>query len=433
MLNKVIEFLNASHSVFHAVSAICAYLDEQGYTRLQEAEKWNLQPGQKYYVTRNLSSVIAFSIPQSAPNCMLITASHCDSPVFKIKENAELDVKGAYVQLDTERYGGAILSTWLDRPLSFAGRVLVRTQYGVEQRLVDLDYDSLVIPNVAPHMKRDINDGMKYNLQTDMVPLYSDSSSKGSFKSRVAELAGCKEEEILGHDLYLYSRMPASVWGPKDEFLSSGRLDDLECAYTTLLGFCESAPQKDTLPVLAIFDNEEVGSTTKQGADSTFLRDVLERVSLAYGLDREDFERVRANSFMLSCDNAHAMHPNHPEFSDSANTVYMNRGIVVKESANQKYTSDAVSKALFRRIMEGAKVPVQFYSNRSDIAGGGTLGNISNRHFSLNTIDIGLAQLSMHSSYETAGTKDVCYMVQGMKAFFESSITALNDREYAVK
>ncbi len=433
MLNTVINFLDASHSVFHAVSAICARLEAQGFTRLQEAEKWHLEPGKKYYVTRNLSSVLAFTMPENAPVCMLITASHCDSPVFKIKENAELEVKGSYVQLDTERYGGAILSTWLDRPLSFAGRVLVRTQSGVEQRLVDLDCDSLVIPNVAPHMKRDINDGMKYNLQTDMVPLYSDFSSKGSFKARVAELAGSREEDILGHDLYLYSRMCASIWGPKGEFLSCGRLDDLECAYTTLLGFCQSTPRKDTLPVLAIFDNEEVGSTTKQGADSTFLRDVLERVSLAYGMNREDFERVRANSFMLSCDNAHAIHPNHPEFSDSANTVYMNRGIVVKESANQKYTSDAVSKALFRRIMEGAKVPVQFYSNRSDIAGGGTLGNVSNRHFSLNTVDIGLAQLSMHSSYETAGTKDVSYMIQGMKAFFESSIMAVSDREYAVK
>ncbi len=432
MLNGLMKFLEGARSAFHAVRLLSEMLDAEGFERLDESEAWGLKKGGKYYVTRNLSSLIAFIIPESAPGCMLITASHCDSPVFKIKENAELEVRGSYIQLDTERYGGAILTSWLDRPLSFAGRVLVRTGDGVQTRLIDEDRDSLVIPNVAPHMKRDINDGMKYNLQTDMAPLYSDFSSKGGFKQRVAELAGCAPKEIMGHDLYLYSRQKPSVWGPGGEFFSAGRLDDLECAYTTAKGFCLSAP-KGQLAVLAIFDNEEVGSTTKQGADSTFLRDVLERACLGMGIERDGFERLRASSVMLSCDNAHAMHPNHPEFSDSANTVYMNKGIVVKESANQKYTSDAVSKAMFRYLMEKAGVPLQYFSNRSDMVGGGTLGNISNRHLSLNTVDIGLAQLSMHSVYETAGTRDVEYMIQGVKAFYEASVSAKRDGEYLLK
>lgn len=432
MVNELLKFLENAHSAFHAIQEIKTMLDEAGYAELGECAKWQVAPGGKYYVTRNLSSIIAFQVPEDEAECFMISASHSDSPVFKIKENAELEVRNRYIQLDTERYGGAILTSWLDRPLSFAGRVLVRTENGIETRLVDLDEDSLIIPNVAPHMKRDINDGMKYNLQTDMVPLYADFDAKGSFRARVAALAGAREEDILGHDLFLYSRVKPAQWGPKGEFISAGRLDDLECAFTTAKGFVLSKPSA-AISVMAVFDNEEVGSTTKQGADSSFLMDVIERICLSMGIDRERFQRMRAASFMLSCDNAHAMHPNHPEFSDAANTVYMNEGIVVKESANQKYTSDGVSKALFRDIMNRAGVPLQFFSNRSDMPGGGTLGNISNSHLSLNTVDIGLAQLSMHSTYETAGSKDVNYMIDGVKAFFESSVLTLGDGRYETR
>ena len=432
MLSEIIGLLDGAHSAFHAVKDISAMLNRAGFERLDESESWNIQKGGKYYVTRNLSSLIGFIVPRDGIGCMLFTASHCDSPVFKIKQNAELEVRSSYIQLDTERYGGLIQTSWLDRPLSFAGRVLVKTDKGVETRLVDLDEDSLVIPNVAPHMKRDINDGMKYNPQTDLVPLYADYASKGRFFARVAELASCREEDILGHDLYLYARQKATVWGPEKEFFSSGRLDDLECAFTCSKAFSLCEP-KEALAVLCVFDNEEVGSATKQGADSTFLTDVLARACLSLGMDRERFECLRASSMMLSCDNAHAMHPNHPEFSDTPNTVYMNKGIVIKESANQKYTSDGVSKAMFRFMMDRAGVPVQFFSNRSDMVGGGTLGNVSNKHFSLNTVDIGLAQLSMHSVFETAGTRDVGYMIDGMKAFYESGVEAVKDGAYQIR
>ena len=432
MVNELLKFLENAHSAFHAVRDIKNLLLNAGFRELKECDDWRLEAGGQYFVTRNLSSIIGFRLPKSAPQGFMLTASHADSPVFKIKENAELEVRSKYIQLDTERYGGAILTSWLDRPLSFAGRVLVKSEKGIETRLVDLDRDSLVIPNVAPHMKRDINDGMKYNLQTDMVPLYSDFGGKGGFKKQLADLAGAREEDILGHDLYLYSRVKPTQWGPQGEFISAGRLDDLECAFTTAKAFT-LANGSGAVSVMAVFDNEEVGSTTKQGADSSFLADVLERIAEGCNIGHGEYKRLLASSFMLSCDNAHAMHPNHPEFSDVANTVYMNAGIVIKESANQKYTSDGVSKALFRRILDRAGVPAQFFSNRSDMIGGGTLGNISNSHVSLNTVDIGLAQLSMHSTFETAGSRDVQHMVDGVKAFFESTVKALADGRYEVQ
>ncbi|MBR4236116.1 MAG: M18 family aminopeptidase [Clostridia bacterium] len=431
MVNKLLEFLKNSPSPFHAVDNLCAMLRDAGFEELCENGQWDIRKGRSYYVTRNLSSLIAFRVPENEPECMLLSASHCDSPVFKIKEKSELEVKGKYIQLDTEKYGGLVHVSWLDRPLSFAGRVLVKTGRGIETRLINCDSNSLIIPNVAPHQKRDINDGMKYNPQTDLVPLYGAYTAKGGFAKHVARLAHCAEEDIVGHDLFLYSRTEPCVWGENEEFLSAERLDDLECAFTSAQGFIKAAPGR-ALTVLAVFDNEEVGSTTKQGADSTFLTDTLSRACDMLGITTQEYRRLCASSFMLSCDNAHAVHPNHPELYDAVNCAYMNEGIVIKESANQKYTTDGVSKAIFRLILERAGVPVQFFANRSDMIGGGTLGNVSNRHFSLNTVDIGLAQLSMHSTYETAGTKDVQYMIDGVKAFYESVIKAEKDGTYSV-
>lgn len=431
MVNQMIGFFKKTPSVFHAIKNFSDMLDEAGFTALKESEAWTLKKGGKYYVTRNNSSVIAFKVPKKAFSGLLITASHCDSPVFKIKEFAEVEVRGKYIQLDTEKYGGPILTSWLDRPLSFAGRVLVKTDKGIETRLIDAGKPCLIIPNVAPHLKRDINDGMKYNLMTDMFPLFGDIAARGGFKKLVAELAGTTEENILGHDLFLYGTAEPTVWGPNDEFISAERLDDLECAYTTAQGFLAASP-KGGMPVLAIFDNEEVGSTTKQGANSTFLTDTLTRVCESLGMTREEFLRAQSCSVMLSCDNAHAVHPNHPELFDAVNNCEMNKGIVIKEAANQKYTSDGVSKAMFRFILDRAGVPVQYFANRSDMVGGGTLGNIANTHYSLNTVDIGLAQLSMHSVYETAGTRDVQYMIDGAKAFYEADIKAIQDGAYNI-
>lgn len=426
------EFIQSSPTPYHAVDTISKMLCENGFSELKEGKRWSLVPGGKYFVTRNRSSVLAFVLPADGSyNGFQIVASHCDSPTFKIKSNAEIVVRKEYVQLNTERYGGMLCAPWMDRPLSVAGRVLVQEENGVSTRLVNVDKDMLLIPNVAIHMNRTANDGLKYNAQVDMLPLYGDGSASGGFMKEIAAAAGVEEEKILDTDLFLYNRQPGTVWGANGEFISSPKLDDLECAYTSLKAFltCEPAALK-SIPMCCVFDNEEVGSSTKQGADSTFLYDTLRRITLGLGKDEEELYTAIAASVMLSADNAHAVHPNHPEYTDPTNQVFMNKGIVVKYNANQKYTTDAVSGAIFRSICKKAEVPTQTFFNRSDMLGGSTLGNISNSHVSLNTIDIGLPQLAMHSSYETAGAKDVDYMIDGIAAFFKSSVTTEQDGEY---
>ena len=427
------EFIQKSPTPYHAVETVSGMLRENGFSELKEGKRWNVVPGGKYFVTRNRSSVLAFVLPEDGSyNGFQIVASHCDSPTFKIKSNAEIVVRKEYVQLNTEKYGGMLCAPWMDRPLSVAGRVLVQEENGVSTRLVNVDKDMLMIPNVAIHMNRTANEGLKYNPQVDMLPLYGDGSASGGFMKEIAAAAGVSEEAILDTDLFLYNRMPGTVWGANEEYISSPKLDDLECAYTSLQAFltCD-AKELHSIPICCIFDNEEVGSTTKQGADSTFLYDTLRRITLALGKDEEELYTAIAASVMLSADNAHAVHPNHPEHTDPTNQVFMNKGIVVKYNANQKYTTDGVSGAIFRSICKKAGVPVQTFFNRSDMLGGSTLGNISNSHVSLNTIDIGLAQLAMHSSYETAGAKDVDYMIDGIAAFFRSSVTTEQDGEYS--
>ncbi|MBQ1410760.1 MAG: M18 family aminopeptidase [Oscillospiraceae bacterium] len=428
-VNGLIDFLKKSPSAFHAVENLRQMLLAEGFSELPESQHWALQPGGRYFTTRNGSSILAFRVGTelSAP-CFTLTASHSDSPCFKIKENAELRVRDKYVQLNTEGYGGMICSTWLDRPLGVAGRVLVRTRTAAgeryETRLLDFDRDLVLIPNVAIHMNRKINDGYSFNKQIDMVPLFgSGKLEKGAFKALLAKELGVAEADILGSDLFLYNRMAPTVWGAENEYISAGRLDDLECAYGTLLGFLKGKQEK-SIQVWCCFDNEEVGSGTKQGADSTMLEDVLRRIAHGLGFDDEDYRCMTARSFMLSCDNAHAFHPNHPEKTDATNCTYMNEGIVVKSHAGQKYTSDAVSVALFRGVCEKAGVPIQFFANRSDEAGGSTLGNIAMAHVSMNTVDLGLPQLAMHSSYETAGVQDLEYLETASAAFYSTHFTA---------
>ena len=429
-VKKLLNFIKESPTGFHAINAICAEL--KGFTPLQEHEPWHLQPGGRYYVVRNRSSIIAFTLPEIPFQAFQLIASHSDSPTFKIKENAEVMVQNHYVQLDTERYGGMIMSSWFDRPLSVAGRALVRGPEGVRTVLVNLDRDMAVIPNVAIHMNREINNGFKYNAAVDTFPLWGSQEAKDTFRAEVAQAAGVEEKDLMGADLFLYNRMEGCQWGVKEEFISAPRLDDLECAFTSVQALLAAKPGRHA-NVCCVFDNEEVGSTTKQGADSTFLYDVLRRILLAQGRAEEEFYTVMANSFMLSADNAHAVHPNHPEFSDAQNRAFMNGGIVIKFNANQKYTTDGVSEAVFHAICERVGVPVQHYANRSDMAGGGTLGNISGSHVSVNTLDIGLAQLAMHSCYETAGAQDVDYMIQGMRAFYETEIESLGNGDYRLQ
>ena len=418
---EMTEFLKECPTAFHAVEKIRKELEDNGYERLRENEEWEIKPGGKYCAMRNDSSIIAFSIGEKPENYSFnIAASHSDSPTFKVKENAELEVKKKYMQLNTEGYGGMLCATWFDRPLSVAGRVIVKEKDHFVTRLVNIERDLVMIPSVAIHMNRTINDGYAYNKQVDMLPLFGGAESKkGDFRKLIAEAAGVSEEYVYGSDIYLYNRQEPSVWGVRGEFISSPHLDDLQCAYASLKGFLEGQ-QEESVNVYACFDNEEVGSGTKQGAGSTFLYDTLRRINMGLGKPEEDYYRAVAGSLMLSADNAHAVHPNHPEKTDVENCVYMNEGIVVKSHAGQKYTSDAVSIALFRDICEKADVPVQFFANRSDEAGGSTLGNISSAKVSLNAVDIGLPQLAMHSAYETAGVKDTCHMIRAMKQFFST-------------
>ena len=416
---ELTQFIKESPSAFHAVATMKKEFLNHGFTQLQENERWNLNAGSSYFVTRNDSSIIAFTIPENSFDGMRIMASHSDSPSFKIKENPEMEVEKQYIKLNVERYGGMIFSPWFDRPLSVAGRVIIKNPSTgkLESRLVNVDRDLVMIPNLAIHMNREVNNGYKYNAQKDMLPLYGMSTAKDTFMQTIAEAAGVSVDDILGHDLFLYNRERASIWGASEEFVSAPQLDDLQCAFSSMKGFL-SSEKNNYLALHCVFDNEEVGSSTKQGAASTFLRDTLQRIHEVLGYDREDYRIHLANSLMLSADNAHAVHPNHTDMADPTNRPYLNGGIVIKFNANQKYCTDAVSAAMFRDICKQANVPVQTFTNRSDIAGGSILGNISNTQVALNTVDIGLPQLAMHSPYETAGVKDTEYLVRAARAFF---------------
>ena len=415
---KLIEFIEKSTDCYHAVKSVRERLEGEGFTELCEDGRWTINEGGKYYVVRNYSSVIAFKVPEKNYKSFLICASHTDSPCFKLKSNFEISAENM-VKLSVEGYGGMIMSSWLDRPLSVSGRVVTVKDGKVQTCLVNIDRDLLVIPNLAIHMSRDINKGYEFNVKRDMCPLAG--GKDGALMDIVAENAGVKKDDIKGFDLSLYNRMRGTVTGTDNEYFSAPRIDDLQCVYATLEGFLDSESE-NAISVFAAFDNEEVGSGTKQGAKSGFLRDTLERINAALGGDEEDYKRAVAQSFMLSCDNAHAVHPNHADKSDSANRVYMNGGIVIKYNANQRYTTDAVSEAVVKYVCEKADVPYQLYANRSDIPGGSTLGNLSNEKVSLNTADVGLAQLAMHSAYETAGSKDTTYMINFVKTFYESNL-----------
>ena len=416
---QLLEFIENSPTCFHAVQAMTDILSAEGFTELKENQKWHIENGGRYFVTRNGSSLTAFTVPVQEMKGMHIIASHSDSPSFKIKENPELESEGHYIRLNVEGYGGMIRAPWFDRPLSVAGRVIVKdkAQGGFRSILVDIGRDLVMIPNLAIHMDRQINDSCKYNIQKDMLPIYGDLSAKGTFMKLIADTAGVPEEEILGHDLFLYNRQKGTVWGASGEFLSCSRLDDLQCAFASLKSFL-AGKRQEYLAVHCVLDNEEVGSWTKQGAASTFLYDTLTRIHTSLGLSQEDYLIHLADSFMISADNAHAVHPAHTDKADPANRPYINGGIVIKFSASQKYCTDGVSAAIFRDLCQRAGVPVQTFVNRSDMAGGSTLGNISNTQVALNTVDIGLPQLAMHSPYETAGVKDTGYLIRAAEEFF---------------
>lgn len=422
---ELIQFIKKSPTAFHAAETARQTLEAAGFSGLREGSSWeNLAPG-GYYVTRNSSSLIAFRIPEGGANGFQLGAAHSDSPTFRVKAKAEWESPDGYTRLNVEPYGGGIFGSWVDRPLSVAGRLVVRTEFGIRSQLVNVDRDLLMIPQMAIHMNREVNKGYAWNAQTDMAPVLGSRKAAGTFRCQIAEAAGVQAQDILSMDLFLYCRTPGAIWGADGEFVSAPRLDDLQCAFALLHGFLQ-AEQPKKIPVYALFDNEEVGSLTKQGADSTFLEDVLRRLA------GDKLPRMLANSFLISADNAHAVHPAHPEVSDPLNRVYMNEGIVIKFNGNQKYTTDGISEALFRLMCERAGVACQTYTNRSDMAGGSTLGNISNGHISVNAADIGLAQLAMHSCYETAGVKDTEDLIHVMKEFYNGGWEETQAGEYTL-
>ena len=417
---QLLTFIENSPTAYQAVDASAAILEEQGFARLGAQSAWELVPGKGYYTVQNGTSILAFRMPRGKIDGMMIAASHSDSPTFKLKANCEADAFGTYVKINAERYGGMILSTWLDKPLSLAGRLVVKQGDAIKAINVKVDRDLLLIPNVAIHQNRKHNDGFVFNAQTDMMPLYGMASAKGTLLAQVAAAAGVEAESVIGSDLYLYNRTPATIWGADDAFFSAPRIDNLMCAYGTLQGFLQAGAAANTLQVWACFDNEETGSHTKQGAGALWMRDTLERVCESTGTD---LRRVLAASMLLSADNAHAKHPNHPELSDAQNAPRMGGGVVIKANASQSYATDGISCAIFSEICKKAGVPTQSFANRSDSPGGSTLGSIADTLLPVNTVDIGMAQLAMHSSYETAACADNAHLVGASRAFFETTIT----------
>ena len=417
-------FIDNSPTCFHAVENVKVALLAAGAMELQETIPFHLESGKTYFVTRNGSSLLAFHLPKweqgKRPSGYRIYAAHSDSPCFKIKPCGVMKAEGEYVMLNTEKYGGMILSTWLDRPLSLAGRIVYEQEGMLVTKTVNLDERTCIIPNVAIHMNRDMNKGVEYNPQTDMRPLIGLSKDMPELRKLIADKAGIQQDSILGEDLYVYSKEKCCLMGTSEELLGGPRLDDLECVYAGLQGFLSAlgARDKTIIPMLAIFDNEEVGSGTKQGADSTFLTDILERIAHAMHWDSETIKCMYADSFMISADNAHAVHPNHPEKADPTNRPIINGGIVVKYHGGQKYTTDAYSEAVLKRYAKKAQISLQTYANKSDIPGGSTLGNISTAHLSIPTVDIGLPQLAMHSAFETAGVEDYRDLCKLTEAYF---------------
>ena len=418
-VNELINFIDQSPTALHTVNSIKNMLSAAGYTEVYESDISSFADGGKHFVIRGGSSIIAFK-GRADKGGFMITASHSDSPCFKVKG----ELAGAsYTRLATERYGGMILYSWLDRPLSVAGRIVVKTDSGLATHLVNIDKAALTIPSVAIHLNRGVNDGYKFNPATDMLPLVGAASAKGLVMSAIAASAGARVEDIASHDLYLYNAERGRIIGINDDLILSPRIDDLGCVYASLRAFIDADETADSVSVLAVFDNEEVGSETKQGAASTFLDFTLRSIA---GSD-EKYSAMLYHSFMVSADNAHAVHPNHPELYDTTNAPILGGGVVVKYNANQRYTTDAVSDALFTTFANRAGIKLQHFSNRADMVGGSTLGSISNTRVAMSTIDIGLPQLAMHSATETASIDDLDDMVSVLKEMYSSAIEKQGD------
>lgn len=433
VMGRLMGWMDRSTCNFMAVKTMRMELDEIGFVRLQEGEPWKLEAGGKYYMVKNGTAIFAFIIGEGniAENGFRIISAHSDSPCFKLKPNCEIYCQGGLVKLNVEKYGGGILSTWFDRPLSISGRVAVAGEDWQHPREYTVDVKSPIatIPNLAIHFNRQVNDGVKLSVQDDMLPVVGcfsegeieeQKKNGGVIKMMIADQLGIKPSEILDYELNLYVAEKAGYVGINNEFFQSGRIDDLSMAYAGLQAMIdEHLNGCKATRVLAVFDNEETGSGTKQGAASPVLRNLMERIAMQMSDEKDAFYRAVANSFMISADDAHAWHPNYDKKYDPTNHALMGNGPVVKINANCKYMTDSKGAAVFRGLCNRAGVEMQYFVNHSDVAGGSTLGNIATGQMDIEGVDVGNAIWAMHSARETASVSDQLMMVKVMREFFK--------------
>ena len=418
-INKLLlDLFNNSYNEYFAISNIKKLLDENGFICLLENEKYEISLGKSYYILRDGSSIIAFKVPEKLDELYFkIVASHSDSPVLKIKENPTV-IENGYNKLKVEKYGGMIVSSWLDKPLGIAGRVCYKNGNAITTRLVNFP-TNLIIPNVAIHQNRDINNGFIYNPQIDLLPILG--LGNNDLFRELLDSTKNNEEEILSYDLNLYNKEKAVLGGINNEFIYSPKEDNLVSAYISILSLISSISY-DGISLGVVFNNEEVGSSSLNGADSDFLATNLKRISKSLGFSNDELSRALVKSYLVSLDNAHAIHPNHPEMSDNKNNCLINEGVVIKHNSNMLYTSEAISSAIIKLIASKENISLQTFFNRADARGGSTLGNISLTHVSIRSVDLGIPQLAMHSNYEVMGSKDTINAYKLLKALFNSKI-----------
>lgn len=424
---QLIDFCYSSPTAFHAVATTRELLDQNKFVQLNANDSWKVKAGGRYYVIRNDSAVIAFVAGSAAVagQGFRVVGAHTDSPGFRIKPAPEMLAEGSYLKLNTEVYGGPILSTWFDRPLAIAGRVAVKSKNPMQPqvRLLNIKRPVCIIPNIAIHMNSEANTGFAPNKQTDTLPLLGMITQKLEEKNYLSKMIASelmvKESDILDFDLFLYEYEKGSLIGTAEEFISSGRIDDLASVYAGINALCKINKPKSTC-VMACFDHEEVGSSTMQGADSQMLAEVLERIVIGLKGGRDEYFRALAASYIISADGAHAVHPNMGSKADPTSRPLINKGLVIKLSASRSYTTDAVTAATFMQICEKAGVKTQRFVNRSDMRGGSTIGPISSKHVSIHSIDIGLPMLAMHSIRELCGVDDNRAMLHALKEFFQN-------------
>jgi len=424
-VNDLMKFLDNSPVNFLAAEEITRRLDNAGFTRLDPALEWELKDGGRYYIVKNCSAVIAFELSGPAADAgYKIISAHSDSPCFRVKPNGEIKCENDVVKLNTEVYGGPILYTWFDRPLSLAGRVMLRSKNPLrpESRIIRFKRPLLTIPHLAIHFNRGVNEGNPLSKQKDMLPVIAIVNGQlqrdNLLLNLIATELGCLTSDILDFDLSLYDTTPACLVGLNNEFITSGRLDDLSMAHAALTALLEAPKDSGMNRVMAIFDNEETGSGTKQGAASPLLMNLLRRINECRGGNEQDYQRAIARSFMVSADNGHALHPNYPEKQDPTNHPALGGGPVIKINANCKYMTDADSASVFKAVCERAGVPVQYFVNHSDVAGGSTLGNILTSQIDLRGVDMGAAIWAMHSVRETGSVDDVDYIIRAFTQFY---------------